>query len=167
MKRHRANGSAGFDRKNDVWHNGFVVTLQKVCLHLECCEVKPNAQMKDIETYEEVEQLVSKFYEKLVKDPITAPKFTHLNLSEHLPRITDFWAFILIDKPGYTGNVFDRHVHLNLEPRHFEAWVEYWVNTVNELYEGPKATLAMQRAQLLSYTFQNKLFEQGNSKKIM
>ena len=132
-----------------------------------CCEVKSNAQMKDIETYEEVEQLVSKFYDKLVEDSITAPKFTHLNLAEHLPRITDFWAFILIDKPGYTGNVFDKHVQLNLEPKHLETWVNYWIQTVNELYVGPKATLAIQRAQLLSYTFQSKLFDPTNGKKLM
>jgi len=122
--------------------------------------------MNDISNYEDVERLVAAFYDKLLADPITLSKFAHLNIKEHLPKIVDFWAFILIDKSGYTGNVFDKHVPLNLEPKHFETWVDHWIHTVKELYAGPKAEMAIQRAQILSYTFQSKLF--GNDpKKIM
>ena len=80
-----------------------------------------------------------------------------------MTKIVDFWAFILIDKPGYTENVFDKHLHLHLEPRHFERWIEFWTTTVKELFKGPKAELAIHRALLLSYTFQSKLF--GNDGK--
>jgi len=120
--------------------------------------------MKDISTYSDVEKLVSTFYDKLLNDPITSVKFQHLEIVHHLPKIVDFWAFILIDKPGYTGNVFDKHLHLNLEPQHFEIWVKYWIDTVHQLYEGPKAELAIQRAQILSYTFQSKLFDNNPGK---
>lgn len=120
--------------------------------------------MKDISTYSDIETLVSKFYDKLLNDPITSVKFHHLDIVNHLPKIVDFWAFILIDKPGYTGNVFDKHLPLNLEPQHFEIWVKYWIDTVHQLYEGPKAELAIQRAQILSYTFQSKLFDNNPGK---
>lgn len=119
--------------------------------------------LKDIEKYEDIELLVSRFYDKLLEDPITKDKFTHLDIKAHLPKIVDFWAFILIDKPGYKGNVFDRHSHLNLQPAHFERWVEFWVSTVNEMFKGPKAELAVHRAMLLSYTFQSKMH--GNDEK--
>ena len=122
--------------------------------------------MNDISNYEDIEKLVELFYDKLLAEPITSPKFEHLNIKEHLPKIVDFWAFILIDKPGYTGNVFDKHLHLNLETKHFDKWIEFWISTVNELYSGPKAELACQRAQLLSYTFQPKL-NQNNPNKII
>lgn len=114
--------------------------------------------MNDIQDYQDIELLVSAFYDKLLNDPITAGKFTHLHLPDHLPKIMDFWAFILIDKPGYTGNVFDKHLHLNLQPEHFNQWIHHWLETVNERHAGPKADLACQRAQILSYTFQSKLF---------
>jgi len=120
--------------------------------------------MKDIANYENIEQLVALFYDKLLADPITSSKFTHLDIKAHLPKIVDFWAFILIDKPGYKSNVFDKHLNLNLEPIHFETWVGYWVNTVNELFIGPKADLAIHRAQLLSYTFQSKLYGDSDKK---
>lgn len=115
--------------------------------------------MKDISNYSDIETLVSKFYDKLLNDPVTSGKFQHLDIVQHLPRIADFWAFVLIDKPGYTGNVFDKHLHLQLEPIHFEKWVHFWITTVRELFEGPKAEMAIQRAQILSYTFQSKLFD--------
>ena len=127
---------------------------------------KSNIELKDIETYEDIEMLLSKFYDKLLEDPVTKIKFQHLDIKAHLPKIVDFWAFILLDKPGYTGNVFDKHVPLNLEPIHFEHWIAFWISTVNQFFIGPKAELAIQRALLLSHTFQSKLF--GNdSKKIV
>jgi len=120
--------------------------------------------MNDITTIEDVELLVSDFYKKLLNDSVTKTKFTHLNIEDHLPKIVDFWAFILLDKPGYSGNVFEKHISLNLEPVHFEKWVAFWTETVNVLFSGPKADLACQRAMLLSYTFQSKLFNKGESR---
>ncbi|MFM9945550.1 MAG: group III truncated hemoglobin [Bacteroidia bacterium] len=123
-------------------------------------------ELRDIENYEDIELLVSAFYDKLLDDPITKDKFQNLDIKAHLPRIVDFWAFILLDKPGFTGNVFDKHASLNLEPIHFERWIEFWVSSINAMFKGPKSELAVQRAMLLSYTFQSKLY--GNDgKKIL
>ncbi len=115
--------------------------------------------MKDISEVEDIEMLVAKFYDKLLEDPITKEKFQHLNIESHLPRIVDFWAFVLLDKAGYSTNVFEKHIHLNLESIHFISWLKNWAETVNEMFEGPKAELAIQRANLLAYTFQSKLKE--------
>ena len=105
--------------------------------------------LKDIQKYEDIELLVSKFYDKLLDDPITKDKFTHLDVK---------------DKPGYKGNVFDRHSHLNLQPAHFKRWVEFWVSTVNEMFKGPRAEQAVHRAMLLSYTFQSKMHGNDENK---
>ncbi len=115
--------------------------------------------MKDISTVEDIEKLVDKFYDKLMKDAATREKFEHLDLKVHLPKIVDFWAFILLDKAGYVSNVFEKHKHLNLEPIHFEHWLSLWNQTVGELFEGQKADLANQRAALLAFTFQSKTKE--------
>ena len=110
----------------------------------------------DITVYEDVDRLVRTFYGKLLADPLMAPHFHGLALEAHLPRITAFWAFILLDIEGYKGNVMDRHRHLAIGPEHFARWVQTFSETVDELYAGPKADLAKQRAKLLGLTFQTK-----------
>lgn len=112
---------------------------------------------KKIETYEDVEKLVRSFYGKVVEDELLSPHFTSIHWEEHFPRMIDFWAFILIDKEGYKGNVFDKHSRLALNKEHFERWVQIFCETVDESFEGEKALLAKQRAQLLKFTFMNKL----------
>jgi len=34
-----------------------------------------------------------------------------------------FWNFILLDKAGYTGNVFDKHADLKFNEIHFDHWL--------------------------------------------
>jgi len=113
--------------------------------------------MKEITTYEDVELLIKSFYNKVSIDPLMAPHFIHVDWEKHFPKMIDFWAFILIDKEGYKGNVFDKHIHLKIDERHFTKWVETFCETVEEHFIGEKATLAKQRAKVLGYTFQTKM----------
>ena len=118
----------------------------------------PDIQLKvEITTEDHVNQLVRVFYNKVLKDELLSPHFAGINLQDHLPRISAFWALILIDKEGYKGNVFDKHAHLNINNTHFDRWVALFTQTVDELYTGEKAELAKQRAKLLQYTFVSKL----------
>ena len=98
-----------------------------------------------------------RFYEKLLADPVTAPKFADTNLPEHMPKIINFWAFVLLEKEGYKTNVFEKHVPLNLEKIHFERWIFHFKETTDELFEGPRAETAKQRAGLLASTFLHKI----------
>lgn len=166
MNSYRTYRSAGFYGKNESQKGcglifNFAIQNQSITIR----ESMIKRELKDITVYEDIERLVNAFYDKLLHDKVTQDKFTNLDIKSHLPRIVDFWAFILIDKPGFTGNVFEKHIPLNLQPLHFEKWVSLWTDTVKEMYAGPKAELAVQRAIVLSYTFQSKLF--GNDKKRM
>jgi hemoglobin len=111
----------------------------------------------DISTQDHVNQLVSVFYDKVLRDDLLSPHFAGIDLEHHLPRIAAFWALILIDREGYKGNVFDKHVHLDINNTHFDRWVKLFTETVDELFVGEKAELAKQRAILLQYTFVSKL----------
>lgn len=113
--------------------------------------------LPDIDTELCVEFLVKTFYSRVLKDELLAPRFKHINFEQHFPRMIDFWSFILLDKEGYKGNVFDKHVGLNIHEPEFERWIFYFNKTVNDFFEGAKATLAKQRAELLKYTFLTKL----------
>lgn len=111
----------------------------------------------DIQNRHDIEQWMSAFYTKLMADDITQSKFLHLDLEAHLPKIVSFWAFVLLEEEGYTTNVFNQHTHLHLEEIHFRRWIEHFVATTDDMFEGQKATLAKQRAKLLASTFWQKL----------
>jgi len=113
--------------------------------------------LPDIDTEQRVEFLVKTFYGRVLKDEILAPHFKNIDFEHHFPRMIDFWKFILLDREGYKGNVFDKHVGLNIHEPEFERWVFHFTKTVNDFFEGEKATLAKQRAELLKYTFLTKL----------
>jgi hemoglobin len=116
------------------------------------------ADMKhDILTEDDISRWLHSFYDKLLEDPVTAPKFAHTNLPEHMPRIVQFWAFVLLEKEGYKTNVFEKHVPLHLEQIHFERWIHHFINTTDDMFEGPNAEIAKQRAKLLATTFLHKI----------
>ena len=112
---------------------------------------------KNIETKADVELLVRTFYDRVLQDDLLAPHFAGVDFEAHFPRMFAFWNFILLDEAGFTGNVFDKHVHLNIDERHFKQWLHIFHATVNDLFEGDKAELAKQRADVLGFTFQSKL----------
>jgi hemoglobin len=112
---------------------------------------------RDIENRTAVENLVRTFYSRVTKDPEIGHFFAHVDFEQHFPRMFDFWSFILLDQAGFTGNVFDKHVGLGIESRHFPIWLKHFNETVDELFEGEKANLAKQRAEVLAFTFDAKL----------
>ena len=60
----------------------------------------------------------------------------------------------MLDKEGYKGNVFDKHVGLNIHEPEFEKWIFYFNKTVNDFFEGEKATFRQNNVpELLKYTF--------------
>ena len=90
--------------------------------------------MNDITTKQDVENLVNTFYEKVLQDVELAPFFTRLDFKAHMPKMVHFWSFVLLDEPGYTTNVTDKHMHMHLSKAHFDRWVELFHTTVDELF---------------------------------
>ncbi|MDP2175076.1 MAG: group III truncated hemoglobin [Bacteroidota bacterium] len=113
--------------------------------------------MKDITSIEDITLWQNAFYQKLLNDETTAPKFSHLNLAEHMPKIVAFWSFVLLDVEGYKTNVFDQHIHLNLEKIHFDKWINYFIATTDEMFQGANAEVAKQRVKMIATTFMHKL----------
>jgi len=110
----------------------------------------------DITTKKDVEQLVETFYSHVLKDEGLALFFKYLDFKAHLPKMIHFWSFVLLDEPGYTTNVTDKHMHMPLSKAHFDRWVELFHATVDALFQGEKAEMAKQRATLIAWTIQNK-----------
>lgn len=115
----------------------------------------------DIANSADVELLVKTFYNTLLQNEEVKPIFAHIDFEKHMPHMVAFWEFVLLDKEGYTTNVFDKHVNLPLKEHHFEIWLTAFESTVNNLFEGEKAKMAIFRAQTIAYSFKTKLAQMG------
>jgi hemoglobin len=116
---------------------------------------------KDITTSADAELMVRTFYSNLLLNEDVKPIFANVDFEKHMPHMIAFWEFVLLDKEGYTTNVFDKHVNLPLKPEHFTIWLKTFENTVHSLFEGEKAQMAIQRAQTIAYSFETKMKQMG------
>lgn len=113
--------------------------------------------MNDISSRSDIEQLVNRFYGKVLKDDLLSPFFKRLNFEIHLPKMVDFWAFVLLDEVGYKTNVTDKHQHMKLSKEHFERWISLFEETVNEMFTGEKSKLAVERAKIVGMGIMSKI----------
>ena len=110
----------------------------------------------DIQTKQDIENLIRAFYQKLLQLEDIKPVFEGIDFEVHLPHIISFWSLVLLDEEGYKTNVFDKHINLPIKPYMFAIWLDVFIRTVNELFNGENAEKAKQRATVLSYTFKSK-----------
>lgn len=84
-----------------------------------------------------------------------------ISLEEHLPILADFWEMILFQKDTYRNNPMAIHVALHkkspMEPAHFSTWLNYFCEAVDELFEGPVAGQAKQRAESITAVMKAKM----------
>lgn len=116
---------------------------------------------QDISNSNDVELLVKTFYSNLLLNEEVKPIFAHVDFEKHMPHMISFWEFVLLDKEGYTTNVFDKHVNLPLKEEHFAIWLITFEKTVHDLFIGEKAEMAILRAQTIAYSFQHKMKQMG------
>jgi hemoglobin len=114
--------------------------------------------MPDISTIEDIQLIVDYHYNQLLSDSITKPKFSHIQLFEHMPTIYSFWAFLILDIPNtYMGNAFQKHVPLHLEKIHFEKWLQFLNEGINLHFKGANADKMKEKANHLAMIFKAKL----------
>ena len=113
--------------------------------------------MKQLENAADIHQLVSVFYDKVLKDEILAPFFARLDFSAHLPQMEKFWRFALLSEEGYTTNVTEKHLQMPLKKAHFDRWLALFNQTLDELFEGELASQAKQRATVIGWTINSKM----------
>jgi len=111
----------------------------------------------DINTFEDISLLVDSFYDRVLNSPTLQLHFSSLHWAQHLPKMKKFWAFILLDEPGYTENVTEKHLKMKLSNNLFEEWVSLFNQTVDHHFEGERAEMAKERAQLISWGIQAKM----------
>ena len=125
--------------------------------------------MKDIETREDIELLVRKFYTKVRANEVLGYIFDDvikIDWEYHIPILVDFWETILLDTHSYTRNAMGEHFKVNqmirLEPHHFTTWLNLFDSTINESFKGEKADLAKKRAHAVAGLMQLKMQQVNN-----
>lgn len=119
---------------------------------------------KDIASREDLLTLLTQFYNKLLADKSISYLFTEvakIDLHHHLGILVDFWDSILFQSDTYRKNAMQPHMILHqkspLHKHHFETWLGYFNQTVDELFEGEKASLAKERALSIATVMQIKI----------
>src|SRR5690606_11110320 len=102
----------------------------------------------DIQTLEDIKMLVDTFYDKIRKDDLLGIIFNQ-NIQDrrpqHLNNMYRFWQTILLEEYTYDGRPFPPHAQLPISKIHFDRWLLPFGQTVDELFEGPKAEEAKWR----------------------
>ena len=124
---------------------------------------------KDIENKKDIALLVDEFYDKVRADDTIGYIFNDVvkvNWQKHLPVMYSFWENTLFYTGTYEGNPMELHKHLHrlmpLTLEHFKQWNYLFIKTVDELFEGPQANLAKQRAVSISAVMQIKILNEHN-----
>ncbi len=119
---------------------------------------------RDIENDNDIYEVMSAFYDKLLNDDSIGYLFTNvakLNLQTHLPHLVHFWSSILFDTNDYAKNVMKIHMDLHqkspLMDSHFKTWITYFKQTVDELFEGEISQKMKDRASGIAYIMNKKV----------
>jgi hemoglobin len=108
---------------------------------------------RDLDSVEEIAEMVRRFYADVAMDDLLGPVFedvAQVDWSEHLPKLTAFWARALIGEPGYSGNPFRSHAETHAQspftPAHFRRWLTLFHETIELGWVGPRADRARELA---------------------
>lgn len=128
---------------------------------------------RDLEIREDIMIVLDAFYKQATQDPLIGYFFTEvikLDMQEHIPVIANFWEAILFGSRTYSKNVMEVHQHIHqlsaIKKEHLDQWVQLFTQTVDQFFEGEKATLMKQRGRSIATLMDIKLnHNQINSKR--
>ena len=108
------------------------------------------APTRDLDSPEEVAEMVRRFYQDAAQDDLLGPMFNdvaQVDWNEHLPKLTAFWCRALLGIKGYSGNPFRAHALINdrspFTPAHFERWLQLFHDAVELGWTGPNVDRAL------------------------
>lgn len=120
--------------------------------------------LTDIANIEDIKILVNKFYDKVNTDTLLSPIFNEvakIDWNTHLTKMYDFWNMIIFGSRTYQGSPMGMHVHLatltTMGEAQFERWTSLFFETMDELYAGPNAQQAKDRATAVAATMLYKI----------
>jgi len=113
--------------------------------------------IRDLDSRTEIAEMVRRFYADVAQDDLLGPMFNDVakvNWSEHLEKLTDFWARALLSMPGYDGNPLRAHTRIHARrpftQEQFEQWLALFHETLDLGWVGPRTERARQFAATIA-----------------
>ena len=122
------------------------------------------APLRDMDSRENIEYFVDRFYEHLLADAQLAPIFVDvagIDLAVHLPHIKDYWCKLQLGERNYQRHTMTIHRQLHgkraLTPGDFQRWLQFFMTTVDAYFAGEKAERAKRVAASIAANMQESL----------
>ena len=123
---------------------------------------------EDIVKREDIEKMVNEFYTKVRKDDVLGKIFENIiqdRWPEHLEKMYRFWETVLLNDHTYYGSPFMPHAKLPIDKKHFDRWLELFVGTIDQNFNGKVADEAKWRAEKMAEMFNYKIQHLKNLQK--
>ncbi len=100
-------------------------------------------------------RMVRAFYDAARTDTLIGPLFDHVTDWEtHIHTITMFWSSVTLLTKEYDGRPLPPHLKLDLQPAHFERWLQIFERTVRAECSPAGADLLLDRARRIARSFE-------------
>ncbi|MFD1094266.1 group III truncated hemoglobin [Salegentibacter chungangensis] len=125
----------------------------------------------DLRDREDIQLLVNRFYEKVRANEEIGHFFNNsiLDWEEHLEKLTDFWESNLLFVSKYSGNPKRAHIDVDsrsgnkINEKHFGTWLNLWIDTLDELFEGELTERAKHNARKMATHLHISIFQARTS----
>ena len=71
----------------------------------------------------------------------------------HHRKLYRFWHTVLLRRPDYFGDPVPMHFDMNIDQRHFDGWLNIWIETIDLHFEGLIAERAKFRGKTMAKAF--------------
>ena len=120
--------------------------------------------LPDLDSRENIEFFVDRFYERMLADAQLAPIFVDvadIDLAVHLPHIKDYWCKLLLGEKRYQRHTMNIHRELHgkrpLQAEDFQRWLALFITTVDAHFAGERAQRAKQVAASIAANMKQSL----------
>jgi len=99
-----------------------------------------------------IDALVEGFYARVRDDTLIGPIFAAriADWAPHLAQMKLFWSSIALSTGVYQGRPMPKHLPLPIDARHFDRWLELFVETARTLCPPVAATHFIERARRIA-----------------
>ncbi|MCB0522002.1 MAG: group III truncated hemoglobin [Saprospiraceae bacterium] len=124
---------------------------------------------RQLDSREAIGFLVRTFYARVREDETLGPIFNGVitDWETHLEKLTDFWEgnLLFFVKKKFEGDPKTAHQKVDewmgnrMTMEHFGRWINLWIATLDEHFEGETAQIAKNQARKMATFFYLKVFE--------
>lgn len=129
----------------------------------------PEHRDRDLDSTEEIFELVTRQYFEITQDELLAPYFNFgpgfMDWQAHIGLVTDYWVHVLLYAPDYEIDTIENHRPLHdgapFTPELFDRWLQIFVDTVDGGWTGINATRAKKRATGMAWAMSVRFLGKG------